>query len=259
MTAPQPASRLSPEEFRQRALAIEAEVGQVIVGQRDLIRQTLITMLAGGNALLEGVPGLAKTTLVRTLLGLLPPFGGRLKWHTTLRRAYLAQRANLDELYPMSARDVVRMGTLRGISFLRPSPKALGVVEEALSRFQLEELASRRYRDLSEGQKQRMLFARLLAGDAEVAILDEPTSAMDKVAEREAFELIRKLQQSHGMAVLVVSHYLSIVREFADHALLLDADAQQVVVGTPAQVFEHATFRKRYGDSVPPSAEERRV
>ena len=61
------------------------------------------------------------------------------------------------------------------------------------------------------------------------------------------------------LAVLVVSHYLSIVREFADHALLLDADAQQVVVGTPAQVFEHATFRKRYGDSVPPSAEERRV
>ncbi|HEU4327693.1 MAG TPA: MoxR family ATPase [Roseiflexaceae bacterium] len=66
-TAPHPASRISPEEFRQRAAAIEAEVGLVIVGQRDLIRQTLITLIAGGNALLEGVPGLAKTTLVRTL------------------------------------------------------------------------------------------------------------------------------------------------------------------------------------------------
>jgi MoxR-like ATPases len=58
---------LSPEEFRQRALAIETEIAQVIVGQRELIRQTVITLLAGGNALLEGVPGLAKTTLVRTL------------------------------------------------------------------------------------------------------------------------------------------------------------------------------------------------
>jgi MoxR-like ATPase len=58
---------LSSEEFRQRALTIEAEIGQVIVGQRDLIRQTVITLLSGGNALLEGVPGLAKTTLVRTL------------------------------------------------------------------------------------------------------------------------------------------------------------------------------------------------
>lgn len=64
----QAASRsMTPDEFRQYAQLIEAEVGQVIVGQRDLIRQTVITLLAGGNALLEGVPGLAKTTLVRTL------------------------------------------------------------------------------------------------------------------------------------------------------------------------------------------------
>jgi MoxR-like ATPase len=67
MTAAPVPPRLSPEEFRQRAMVIEAEIGQVIVGQRDLIRQTLITLLAGGNVLLEGVPGLAKTTLVRTL------------------------------------------------------------------------------------------------------------------------------------------------------------------------------------------------
>jgi MoxR-like ATPase len=58
---------LTPEEFRAEAEAIEEAVGQVIVGQRDLIRQTLITLLAGGNALLEGVPGLGKTVLVRTL------------------------------------------------------------------------------------------------------------------------------------------------------------------------------------------------
>src|SRR3954452_2156987 len=62
-----PSLTLSPEQFREAALAVEAEVGKVIVGQRALIRQTLITLLAGGNALLEGVPGLAKTTLVRTL------------------------------------------------------------------------------------------------------------------------------------------------------------------------------------------------
>lgn len=64
MTTP---PRMTPEEFRQRAQAIEQEIGQVIVGQRDLIRQVVTTLLAGGNALLEGVPGLAKTTLVRTL------------------------------------------------------------------------------------------------------------------------------------------------------------------------------------------------
>ncbi len=58
---------ITPEEFRSLAAAIENEVGQVIVGQQQLVRQTLITLLAGGNALLEGVPGLGKTMLVRTI------------------------------------------------------------------------------------------------------------------------------------------------------------------------------------------------
>jgi len=58
---------ISAEQFRETAAAIEAQVGRVIVGQRALVRHTLITMLAGGNALLEGVPGLGKTMLVRTL------------------------------------------------------------------------------------------------------------------------------------------------------------------------------------------------
>ena len=58
---------LTPEEFNQMAARIEAEVAKIIVGQQMLVRQTLITLLAGGNALLEGVPGLGKTMLVRTL------------------------------------------------------------------------------------------------------------------------------------------------------------------------------------------------
>ncbi len=66
-TAPRTQPMISPEQFRSAATAIETEVSKVIVGQRQLIRLTLVTLLAGGNALLEGVPGLAKTTLVRTL------------------------------------------------------------------------------------------------------------------------------------------------------------------------------------------------
>jgi MoxR-like ATPase len=57
---------LAPEAFAERATAIEREVGKVIVGQRDLVRQTLTCLLANGHALLEGVPGLGKTMLVRT-------------------------------------------------------------------------------------------------------------------------------------------------------------------------------------------------
>lgn len=58
---------ITPEAFRTIAEEIEAQVGSVIVGQKKLVRLTVITLLAGGNALLEGVPGLGKTMLVRTL------------------------------------------------------------------------------------------------------------------------------------------------------------------------------------------------
>jgi MoxR-like ATPase len=58
---------MEPERFAEMATAIEAEVGRFIVGQRDLVRQTLISLLAGSHALLEGVPGLGKTMLVRTM------------------------------------------------------------------------------------------------------------------------------------------------------------------------------------------------
>jgi len=59
--------RLAPEAFAERAQAIEREVGQVIVGQRELVRQTLTGLLANSHVLLEGVPGLGKTMLVRTI------------------------------------------------------------------------------------------------------------------------------------------------------------------------------------------------
>ncbi len=65
-TAPE-TTRLAPEAFAERARAIEREVGQVIVGQRELVRQTVTGLLANSHVLLEGVPGLGKTMLVRTI------------------------------------------------------------------------------------------------------------------------------------------------------------------------------------------------
>jgi MoxR-like ATPase len=62
---------LSPSQFREIATQIEAEVGRVIVGQRDVVRHTLIALLADGHLLLEGLPGLGKTMLVRTLAAVL--------------------------------------------------------------------------------------------------------------------------------------------------------------------------------------------
>jgi MoxR-like ATPase len=66
-TATNAGERIAPERFADLATAIESEVGRYIVGQHQLVRQTLISLLAGSHALLEGVPGLGKTMLVRTM------------------------------------------------------------------------------------------------------------------------------------------------------------------------------------------------
>jgi len=66
-TTASPTGDLSPEQFSELASSIEREVGTFIVGQQQLVRQTLISLLAGSHALLEGVPGLGKTMLVRTM------------------------------------------------------------------------------------------------------------------------------------------------------------------------------------------------
>jgi MoxR-like ATPase len=82
-----PSGRLAPEEFAERARAIEAEVGRVIVGQHELVRQTLTGLLANSHVLLEGVPGLGKTMLVRTIADVIDTTFNRIQFTPDLMPA----------------------------------------------------------------------------------------------------------------------------------------------------------------------------
>ncbi len=205
-----------------------------------------------------GRNGSGKTTWLRTLLGLLAPLGGVVERRAGLKLAYLPQRVMGEEFYPVTAIDVVAMGYQRGWSFLGLGRGQRRQVTHALELMGIGELAERRFSELSEGQRQRVLFARIGAAQADVALLDEPTSALDLIAEREAFELLRRLQRDSGTTIVIVSHYVRLVAEYADHAVLLDRESEAVVVGTPAEVFEHGSFRARYGGSLQVSREPSR-
>ena len=198
-----------------------------------------------------GRNGAGKTTLFRTILGLQPPVSGSMSaCKEPLPMAYIPQRARFDPIVPLLARDVVAMGLERGRSYLSPWPGAAAArqVTWALDEMGAAELAGLPYRELSEGQKQRVLMARLLAGRPELAVLDEPTAAMDEVAERQTMELIRDLCTTHNVAVLIVSHHLPVVSRYADQMVFLDREHQNVVTGRPAEVFAHPAFEARYGE-----------
>jgi zinc transport system ATP-binding protein len=197
-----------------------------------------------------GRNGSGKTTLFRTLLGLIPPIAGSItKRGPDQRSVYVPQLGSFDDLFPMLAREVVGQGCERGWSFLVPRVREPAAVRSALEEVDALALADRLFRALSEGQKRRVLLARIIASGASLALLDEPTATMDGVAEQEAFEHLDRIRRTRGIAVVVVSHHLGAARRTADHAVFLDREAGVVVVGTPADVVAHPAFVRRYGST----------
>lgn len=196
-----------------------------------------------------GRNGSGKTTLFRTLLGLQAPLHGEVVRAAGYLPAYVPQRAALDAIVPLRVKEVVALGAERGWSFVRGRAVRHGhAVAAALEKVGILDLAVRQFHELSEGQKQKVLLARVLAASANVAFLDEPTAAMDAVAERESLEAIDALRKEHELAVVIVSHFLGVARRVADKVLFLDRELQTAVTGTPREVFTSDSFRRRYGD-----------
>ncbi len=239
------APRPAPPGPAERAPLLHCR--QLVVGHhgRALLPPIDLTVREGSFWAVIGRNGSGKTTWFLTLLGLLPPVAGHVEWpRRDVRLSYIPQRSDVDPLFPARVGDVVAYGAERRFGFLGPR-RPLDLrrrVALALERTEAAALAGRAFRDLSEGQKQRVLLARMAAGEPELALLDEPTAAMDVRAEEETLRLIERLRRQYGMAVVIVSHFLGVASQFAEHVLLVAPERRAVFVGTPAEVLNHVDF-----------------
>jgi zinc transport system ATP-binding protein len=227
-------------------------------GGRGLLPPIDVELCRGSFVVVVGRNGSGKSTWFKTLLGLIPPVSGHVRHAKAgLRLAYVPQTSGIDDLLPLRAFDVVMQGRLAHWSFLRPfaSRPDRRACEQALQDAEAQDLARRRFRDLSRGQRQRVLFARMLATEADLALLDEPTAAMDVLAEQAAVERLVRLSRQRNMAIVVASHALDVTTEHADRLLLVDAGAQTVLFDVPERVRAHESYQRYLERKEPRRAE----
>lgn len=186
-----------------------------------------------------GANGSGKSTLLKTLLGLLPPLGGKIAAAASngapLVYGYVPQAIQFDPVYLLTGFDVVLMGTFGRVRPGRFVPSAeRAFAWECLRATGVHDLARRRFAELSGGEKQRVLIARALATRPDVLVLDEPTAGVDAEATHNVLEFIAATRRERQISVLLVTHDFAAVRHHAQQVLWLHQG--KVLQGTPDEL-----------------------
>ena len=215
--------------------------------------------LATGEVLaLLGPNGGGKTTLLKTLLGLLPPKAGVVRLgerdlgaHSIRERArHIAYVPQVHVgTFAFTVETVVLMGrSAHGGLFSAPGAHDRAVAVNALERFGIAHLAQRPYTQISGGERQLALLARALAQEPQFIVLDEPTASLDFGNQGKVMREIRALAAA-GHGVLFTTHDPNHALRAADRAYLL-RDGKRLADGTVAEVLERTRLEELYGSPV---------
>jgi zinc/manganese transport system ATP-binding protein len=203
-------------------------------------RQSELTAIVGPN-------GAGKSTLLKAIAGLMRPHEGSVAFACTgkPRFAYLPQQAAIARDFPLSIRDAVLLGDWQQSGwFGRASRDARKRAEAALSRVGLPGFGERPVEELSAGQFQRVLFARVLLQDAPLILLDEPFTALDAKTTADLLALVAHWRDE-GRTVIAVLHDYEQVRHYFPHTLLLAKEC--IAWGETANVLTPANLARANG------------
>lgn len=172
-----------------------------------------------------GENGAGKSTLVKGILRLKNPSSGRIILGDGLkpnRIGYLPQQTVVQKDFPASVFEVVLSGRLNSlgiIPFYKKTDKEYALRQ--LKLLDIEDLKNRCYRELSSGQQQRVLLARALCAGRELLVLDEPVAGLDPIMTGELYRLIHRINKEEKRTVIMVSHDIRGVIQYASHILHL--------------------------------------
>lgn len=220
-------------------------------GGRAFLAGINLAVAPGDFLAVVGPNGGGKTTLLRTMLGALPLLGGRLVRPRPIRIGYVPQRDHVDTIWPFTAGEVALMGRVPGLGpGRRPGARDRELVRLAMARVGVEELIPLQFGELSGGQRQRTLIARALAAEPDLLALDEPTNGMDPGAELATMDLLRDLNSGERLAIVMVSHRLDSVANYARTLAFVDKDQGLFRVGSLEEMLRPDALGALYGRPV---------
>ncbi len=199
----------------------------------------------GDYTCIVGENGTGKSTLIKTLLGLLSPLSGKIEMGEGLRKSdigYLPQQTVVQKDFPASVWEIVLSGCLSHCG-LRPfyNKKEKELALENMKKMGIEDLQKKCYRELSGGQQQRVLLARALCATEKVLLLDEPVSGLDPKVSQELYEVIKSLNDE-GITIIMISHDVKVATEYAKTILHL---GKTVFFGTRDEYIQNKKLSAR--------------
>lgn len=171
----------------------------------------------GSTTALLGPNGTGKTTLIKTLMGMLTPTSGSYKFADDVKIGYVPQFRNIDSEYPLSIRAFIELNAP-----LFKTKKVKEQVDQQLVETHLDKIQNTRMGEASGGQKQRAYLAQALLDHPNMIILDEATASLDPAAKEELMDLIHHLNKEHKITVLFVTHDIPLASKYMSDYLYLN-------------------------------------
>lgn len=208
-----------------------------------------------------GPNGAGKSTLIKTLLEIINPIAGEVKFFgepyrkARKRIGYVPQRESVDWDFPTTVLDVTLMGKYGYLGWIkRPTKKDKEEALEVLKKVGLTGFQNRQISQLSGGQQQRVFLARALMQDAEIYFMDEPFQGVDAKTEKAIINVLKEMKKKNKTLV-VVHHDLQTIREYFDWITILNI--RLVECGPVDKVYTAENLHKAYGSTLQLSLDEK--
>jgi len=227
-------------------------------GKKEIVHGASLTVGQGEFVCIIGANGCGKTTLLKSILGLIPAFSGDVSMDgQDVRRLNEKQRARMFAYipqahtppFPFTTADVILMGRTPYIGRMSQiKEEDRRIVWDAMVTLGIEGLAQRTYTKLSGGQQQLILIARAMAQQPELIIMDEPTASLDFGNQQTVLSRMRELSAA-GTSVLMVTHDPHHAFYCADRVVVM-GEGQVLVDGEPERVLTKERLEEIYSTEI---------